>query len=69
MDTHREPDVIDDGRGRKIGVLGGRRCAECGVVVHWRIEKFCLEKRQRFSGRIFCMRCQRAYPEVPQARP
>lgn len=47
-----------------MGVLGGRRCADCRIIVHWRVEKFCLEKRQRFAGRIYCMRCQKAFPEV-----
>lgn len=45
-----------------MGVAGGRRCAECGVVVHWRVEKFCLSKRESFRGRIYCMRCQKAVP-------
>jgi len=64
MDTRSEPDVVDLGPGRKMGVAGGRRCVECGVVVHWRIEKFCLQKRQRFGGRIYCMHCQKRFPEV-----
>lgn len=45
-----------------MGVSGGRRCAECGVVVHWRIEKFCLQHRLQFGGRIYCMRCQASFP-------
>ena len=64
MDTTSEPGLLGGGRGRKMGVLGGRSCAQCGVEVHWRIEKFCREKRQRFGGRIYCMRCQKAFPEV-----
>jgi hypothetical protein len=68
MDTEREADVIGAGRGRKMGVLGGRACAQCGVILHWRVEKFCLEKRQRFGGRIYCLRCQQAFPEVPSGR-
>lgn len=59
MDARRQSDVIDDGRGRKMGVAGGRRCAECGVIVHWRVEKFCLSKRDHFRGRIYCMGCQK----------
>ena len=58
MDTTRQPDVIDDGRGRKMGVAGGRRCVDCGVIVHWRVEKFCLEQPERFGRRIYCIRCQ-----------
>jgi hypothetical protein len=61
MDTRKESDVVEDERGHKMGVSGGRRCAECGVVVHWRIEKFCLQDRQRFGGRILCMRCQASF--------
>lgn len=64
MDIRRDSDVMDDTAGRKMGVAGGRRCAECGIVVHWRIEKFCLQKRQRFGGRILCMQHQKAFPEV-----
>jgi len=45
-----------------MGVAGGARCATCGVVVHWRIEKFCIQFGQRFGGRIYCMRCQAAFP-------
>jgi hypothetical protein len=58
MDTRRQPDVVEQARGRKMGVSGGQPCASCGAVVHWRIEKFCLQHRQRFGGRIYCMRCQ-----------
>jgi hypothetical protein len=61
MDTHKRSDVIEDVRGRKMGVSGGRPCAACGVVVHWRIEKFCLQFRQRFDGRIYCIRCQASF--------
>lgn len=64
MDTHKRSDVIEDVRGRKMGVSGGRPCAACGVVVHWRIEKFCLQHWQQFGGRIYCMRCQRAFPKA-----
>ena len=66
MDTHIDQGVLRvgaDDRGRKMGVAGGRRCTTCGVIVHWRIEKFCLSKRQRFSGRIYCIDCQKAFPE------
>ena len=62
MDTRRQSDVIEDQRGRKMGVSGGRPCAACGAVVHWRIEKFCLQHRQRFGGRIYCLRCQTSIP-------
>jgi hypothetical protein len=58
MDTRKHSDVVEQDRGRKMGVSGGRPCAACGAVVHWRIEKFCLQHRQRFGGRIYCMRCQ-----------
>lgn len=64
MDTRKQSDVIEDERGRRLGVAGGRRCAECGVVVHWRIEKFCLQHRQQFGGRIYCMRCQASFPRA-----
>lgn len=60
MDMGKESDVVEAARGRKMGVAGGRTCAECGAVVHWRIEKFCLQHRQRFGGRIYCMRCQQS---------
>lgn len=66
MTAQEESDVIDDAAGRKMGVAGGRRCAECGVIVHWRIEKFCQQKRQRFGGRILCIQHQQAFPEVPR---
>ena len=59
MDARRQSDLMDDGRGRKMGVAGGRRCAECGIIVHWRVEKFCLSKRADFRGRIYCMGCQK----------
>jgi hypothetical protein len=62
MESRKQPDVIEDDRGRKLGVSGGRRCAACGVVVHWRIEKFCLQHRQQFGGLIYCMGCQRSFP-------
>ena len=62
MDTRKESDAIESGRGRKMGVSGGRPCAECGAVVDWRVEKFCLARRQRFGGRIYCLRCQTAIP-------
>jgi len=64
MDTRKLPPVIAEGRGRKMGVSGGRPCAGCGVVVDWRIERFCLAlpRRQRFGGRIYCLRCQTAIP-------
>ena len=45
-----------------MGVAGGRRCADCGVIVHWRVEKFCLEQPGRFGRRIYCLRCQTAIP-------
>jgi len=61
MENRNQSDVVEDGRGRKMGVSGGRRCAECGVVVHWRVEKFCLQDRKRFDGRILCMRCQASF--------
>lgn len=61
MDMSKESDVIEAARGQKMGVSGGRACAECGTVVHWRIEKFCLQHRQRFGGRIYCMRCQSSF--------
>jgi hypothetical protein len=62
METRKQSDLVDDGRGRKMGVSGGRPCAACGTVVHWRIEKFCLQHRQRFGGRIYCIRCQASFP-------
>ena len=62
MDTRKQSDVVEEGRGRKLGVSGGRPCAGCGVAVDWRIEKFCLARRQRFGGRIYCLRCQTAIP-------
>jgi hypothetical protein len=62
MDTRKQPDVIDASRGRKLGVMGGRPCSGCGAVVNWRVEKFCLARRQRFGGRIYCQRCQTAIP-------
>ena len=62
MDDRKVPDVLEVERGHKMGVSGGRRCAACGVIVHWRIEKFCLLDRQRFGGRIYCMRCQASFP-------
>ena len=64
MDTRLEPGVTAADRGRKMGVAGGRSCASCGVVVHWRIEKFCQSQPLRFGRRIYCMRCQKAFPEV-----
>jgi hypothetical protein len=64
MDTRKPSDVIQVGRGRKLGVSGGRPCESCGVAVHWRIEKFCLQHRQRFGGRIYCMRCQVSFPRA-----
>lgn len=67
MDARRHSDVIDDRRGRKMGVAGGRRCAGCGVIVHWRVEKFCLSKRDHFRGRIYCMRCQKRFQ--PESSP
>ena len=66
MDTHSRSDVIEGARGRKMGVAGGRSCAECGVIVHWRIEKYCQSKRARFGSRIYCLRCQKSFPEVPR---
>lgn len=62
MDTRKQSDAVAEGRGRKMGVSGGRPCAGCGVVVNWRIEKFCLARRQHFGGRIYCLRCQTAIP-------
>jgi hypothetical protein len=62
MQDRKQSDVIEDDRGRKLGVAGGRHCASCGVIVHWRIEKFCLQHRQRFDGQIYCMRCQASFP-------
>jgi hypothetical protein len=44
-----------------MGVMGGRPCATCGVSVVWRIEQFCLGQRERFGGRIYCLRCQTAF--------
>ena len=64
MSDRTQPDVIEHDRGRKLGVAGGQRCATCGVLVHWRIEKFCLQFRDRFGGRIYCMRCQGAFPKA-----
>jgi hypothetical protein len=63
MDTREDSEVVADSeaRGRKMGVSGGRACASCGVIVHWRVEKFCLQHRQRFRGGIYCMRCQTAF--------
>jgi hypothetical protein len=65
MDNRTDSNVLAD-LPRKMGVAGGRRCVQCGVIVHWRIEKFCLQKRQRFGGRIYCMACQKAFPEIPR---
>jgi hypothetical protein len=67
MDTRIDPDATAVNRGRKMGVAGGQRCAECGVIVHWRIEKFCQSLPLRFGGRIYCMSCQKAFPSVPPA--
>jgi hypothetical protein len=64
MESRRQSDVVEQGRGRKMGVSGGRPCASCGAEVHWRIEKFCLQHRQRFGGRILCMRCQASFPRA-----
>ena len=61
MDTQRHADVAAADRGRKMGVAGGRRCTDCGVIVHWRVEKFCLDQPQRFGRRIYCIRCQAKY--------
>jgi hypothetical protein len=62
MDTRIDPGMVAVDRGRKMGVAGGRHCATCGVIVHWRVEKFCLSQRLRFGGRIYCMGCQKAFP-------
>lgn len=62
MDTREQSDVVGSGRGRKLGVMGGRSCARCGTVVSWRIEKFCNDQRVRFGGRVYCLRCQTAIP-------
>jgi len=61
MDPRKQSDVVEDERGRKLGVSGGRRCATCGVIVHWRIEKCCLQHRLKFGGQIYCMRCQASF--------
>jgi hypothetical protein len=42
--------------------MGGLPCAGCGVVVDWRVHKFCQEQWQRFGGRIYCRRCQAGMP-------
>jgi hypothetical protein len=62
MDTRKETYAVDTGRGRKLGVMGGRPCASCGAVVNWRVEKFCIARPQRFGRRIYCLRCQTAMP-------
>jgi len=62
MDAGKQSDVVDAGRGRKLGVSGGRPCAGCGVIVDWRVEKFCLARRPHFGGRIYCLSCQSAIP-------
>lgn len=62
MNTRSDSGAVASGRGRKMGVSGGRPCAGCGAVVDWRVEKFCLARRQRFGGRIYCLRCQTAIP-------
>jgi hypothetical protein len=45
-----------------MGVAGGQHCASCGIEVHWRIEKFCQSLPLRFGNRIYCLRCQKAFP-------
>ena len=69
MDTRLGPDVTAVERGRKMGVAGGRHCASCNVIVHWRIEKYCQSKPVRFSRRIYCLRCQKRFPELPISAP
>ena len=58
MDTPRQSDTIAPDRGRKLGVMGGVPCANCGAIVDWRVHKFCQEQLRRFGGRIYCRRCQ-----------
>ena len=62
MDTRIDPAARAVDRGRKMGVAGGQHCASCGVEVHWRIEKFCQSLPLRFGNRIYCLRCQKAFP-------
>lgn len=64
MDTRIEPAGTAVDRGRKMGVAGGQHCASCGVIVHWRIEKFCQSLPLRFGGRIYCLRCQKSFPAL-----
>lgn len=39
-----------------------RPCTSCGAVVRWREVKFCLDRRSRFSGRVYCIACQAEFP-------
>jgi hypothetical protein len=43
---------------------GGRHCARCGASVRWRETKFCLDRRSRFGGRVYCLACQSTFPAV-----
>jgi hypothetical protein len=42
----------------------GRSCMNCGVEVSSGVAKFCLDQESRFSGLIFCMECQKAFPAI-----
>lgn len=52
--TAAEPPVADS--------HAGRVCARCGAAVRWREVKFCLDHRNRFGGRVYCLPCQRRFP-------
>ena len=62
MDAKHRLDVVEPVRERKMGVSGGRPCVTCGVIVHWRVEKFCLGQPKRFGHRIYCIRHQAQFP-------
>jgi hypothetical protein len=42
----------------------GRHCARCNAAVRWRETKFCLDRRTRFGGRVYCIGCQSTFPAV-----
>jgi hypothetical protein len=46
------------------GVTPTRTCARCGSGVRWREAKFCLDRRPRFGGRVFCQGCQRQFEQA-----
>ena len=42
----------------------GRHCARCAAAIRWRETKFCLDRRARFGGRVYCLACQSTFPAV-----